>query len=187
MSNLLTELFFSPEEAEKLRVVEKISLARLRELATAECEGKLPKLMLGDKVYKPAGWLNPALGKIAEFTISMVSIGTRTYGWKYRASAIPIKEYGGTKDKYQVDFAESAIGSQYFLTQAEAARAEQAEKERDAAIDEMRDYCQFCYCCGKEGEEEPCNTCENVTHDGRKSNWKWRGQQEGAGNERSMH
>ena len=40
MSNLLTEVFFAPEEAEKLRVVENISLARLRELAEAERDGQ---------------------------------------------------------------------------------------------------------------------------------------------------
>jgi len=41
MSNLLTDVFFAPEEAEKLRTVEEIPLARLRELAKAEREGKI--------------------------------------------------------------------------------------------------------------------------------------------------
>ena len=41
MSNLLTDVFFAPEEAEKLRVVENISLARLRELADAERDGRI--------------------------------------------------------------------------------------------------------------------------------------------------
>jgi len=41
MSNLLTEVFFAPEEAEKLRVVENISLDRLHELAEAEREGRV--------------------------------------------------------------------------------------------------------------------------------------------------
>jgi len=52
MSNLLTDVFFAPEEAEKLRVVEKIDITRLRELAEAEREGRvvvLPKV--GDTLF----------------------------------------------------------------------------------------------------------------------------------------
>jgi len=41
MSNLLTDVFFATEEAEKLRIVDGISLSRLRELAEAEREGKI--------------------------------------------------------------------------------------------------------------------------------------------------
>ena len=52
--NPLTEMFFAPEEAEKLRVVEKISLDRLRELAEAEREGRVVVLpcKVGTTVYE---------------------------------------------------------------------------------------------------------------------------------------
>ena len=55
------------------------------------------------------------------------------------------------------------------------ASAEQAETREKAVLDDVRDYCQFCAYSEIEEDEEPCKTCENVTHDGRESKWTRRG------------
>ena len=55
------------------------------------------------------------------------------------------------------------------------ARAEQAEAREKAVLEDMKDYCQFCWHCDKNDDEEPCKTCENVTHDGSETKWTWRG------------
>ena len=114
---------------------EVISLARLRKLAEAEREGNIPKLNLGDKVYWLPDTLSFAFGNIAEATISMVSKGVKTLGWKYRIFTLPTPEHGGNKDKYQQDISEYDIGKHYFLTQAEAERALAAtEPKGDADV-----------------------------------------------------
>lgn len=111
-------------------IVEDISEDRLRELAAAEREGNIPKLKLGDKVYWPTGCFAFLYGEIAECTISMVSIGSNTKGWKYRAFMYPKAERARGKD--QQDFSESEIGKEFFLTR-EAAEAALAGKETDNA------------------------------------------------------
>ena len=62
------------------------------------------------------------------------------------------------------------------------ARAESAERERDAAVEEMRDCCQFCVGYEKEENEPPCDTCFNArtfepNDFERTKNWQWRGLQ----------
>jgi len=51
--NLLTEMFFAPEEAEKLRVVEEIDIDALRDLATAYREGRV--VIIGKAFQEPNG------------------------------------------------------------------------------------------------------------------------------------
>ena len=55
------------------------------------------------------------------------------------------------------------------------ARAEQAEAGEKAVIAVMNGFCQFCEHYEKGENEEPCRSCESVTHDGRESKWTWRG------------
>ena len=112
------------DEQQSLQQIFGIPFARLRELAEAEREGNIPKLNLGDKVYWLPDTLSFAFGNIAEATISMVSKGVKTLGWKYRIFTLPTPEHGGNKYKYQQDISEYDIGKHYFLTQAEAARAD---------------------------------------------------------------
>ena len=74
MSNLLTDVFFAPEEAEKLRVVEKIDLARLRELAEAEREGRA--VVLPCKVGDVVAWDNGAGSVLKLFVKAIYHDGT---------------------------------------------------------------------------------------------------------------
>ena len=122
-----------PESLEAEIFGEKIPFARLRELAKAEREGNVPKLNLGDKVYWLPDTLSFAFGDIAEATISMVSKGVKTLGWKYRIFTLPKPEHGGSKDKYQQDISEYEIGRHYFVTQAEAERALSATEPKGDA------------------------------------------------------
>ena len=55
------------------------------------------------------------------------------------------------------------------------ARAEQAEAGEKAVIAVMNGFCQFCEHYEKGENEEPCRSCESVTHDGRESKWTRRG------------
>ena len=115
MSNLLTDVFFAPEEAEKLRVVDKISLARLRELASAEREGRV--MMLPCKVtdllyviYSPKHPANPSdKGKwfMATARVNRIKLGAK----------------GFSIETWMGSFSESEIGKTVFFTQAEAERA----------------------------------------------------------------
>lgn len=62
------------------------------------------------------------------------------------------------------------------------ARAESAERERDAAITDMQDNCQYCVGYEREADEPPCSTCYNartfeLNDVQRTKNWKWRGLQ----------
>jgi len=87
--NPLTEIFFAPEEAKKLRLVEKIDIARLHELAEAEREGRVVVLPceVGDIVYKNnSGWKTYTGTQPFEITNLMIS-QNKAGRWtrKYRA------------------------------------------------------------------------------------------------------
>lgn len=64
------------------------------------------------------------------------------------------------------------LESQEATIAALTARAEQAEEREKAMIDFMYAYCQFCEHHDTGEEEEPCCSCENVTHDGRECKWQ---------------
>ena len=79
-------------------------------------------------------------------------------------------------------YAADRLKSQEQTIAALTARAEQAEAGEKAVIAVMNGFCQFCEHYEKGENEEPCRSCESVTHDGRESKWTWRGQpQEGEG------
>lgn len=66
------------------------------------------------------------------------------------------------------------------------ARAEAAEAERDAAVEDLKQHilwngtaCTYCrYCEEAESALSPCDTCEDIPDTKMPTNWEWRGQQE---------
>ena len=63
------------------------------------------------------------------------------------------------------------------------ARAEAAEAERDAAIEDLKQHilgngtaCTYCrYCEEAESALSPCDTCEDIPDTKMPTNWEWRG------------
>ena len=66
------------------------------------------------------------------------------------------------------------------------ARAEAAEAERDAAVEDLKQHilwngtaCTYCrYCEEAESALSPCDTCEDIPDTKMPTNWEWRGPQE---------
>lgn len=58
---------------------------------------------------------------------------------------------------------------------------QQLERERDAAVQDLKEHGMFCSTCLHESKsirEEPCATCSKLTTGNIHSNWQWRGVQE---------
>ena len=111
--NPLTEMFFAPEEVEKLRVVEKIDIARLRELAEAEREGRV--------VVLPCKWVYERIGdyaymvdddEVIEVIVCVIGIGTD--GKLYVSVA------GNSDEEFYAEITEQEFYSTLFETRAEA-------------------------------------------------------------------
>ncbi len=66
------------------------------------------------------------------------------------------------------------------------ARAEAAEAERDAAVEDLKQHilwngtaCTYCrYCEEAESALSPCDTCEDIPDTKMPTNWEWRGRKE---------
>lgn len=58
---------------------------------------------------------------------------------------------------------------------------QQLERERDAAVDDLKEHGMFCSICMHEEKsihEEPCASCSKLSTANNHSNWQWRGVQE---------
>lgn len=102
------------------------------------------------------------------------------YVWARRALNVAIRSYRETYNLL------SAIEKQEMIARAESAeaRAEKAEKERDAAIEDMRGICYLCANAKPYSEfSQRMMTCEHIkavasTKSPGCKHFKWRGQKE---------
>ena len=100
MSNLLTEVFFAPEEAEKLRVVENISLARLRELADAEREGRVVVLPIkADRIFYAIECDIDGELSVQQYVFDCGYMNTLISEWGKTAFATEAEAYGALAEK----------------------------------------------------------------------------------------
>lgn len=117
VGNLLTEVFFAPEEAEKLRIVEEIKIDRLQEIADAERDGRLVVLpcKVGDTIFSHCWNIKNQKYDVCTGRVKDV---------RYDAADGCVMVTDG--ERYRV------LGKTVFLTRAEAEAAlKGAENERD--------------------------------------------------------
>ena len=128
VSDILTEVFFAPEEAEKLRVVEKIDLARLRELAEAATTiAELSK--------------EPDYGELTEekdCAISLLASLLRTHPQRKPNVNVTLGLIAKLFDSRSRLV--TAVSELTLKVGELTARAEQAEQDRDLAIKALADY-----------------------------------------------
>lgn len=68
-------------------------------------------------------------------------------------------------------------GLNILLVQVQA-MLETRTHERDAAVQDLTNYCQHCWTCffePKDINEEPCKSCEDIRKPFVRKNWQWRG------------
>ena len=68
------------------------------------------------------------------------------------------------------------------LIESLSAQLDQVTRERDAAMEDLKDTGMLCVYCLHEKKsiyEEPCNKCSRVNADAKRNNWQWRGVEKG--------